>query len=134
MTLFPRSKTRALISKRVISVVAKLNSMGIPVMSRAKGVEAYTLIVAEHGADEQVLSDLRKLEGIAEASLVYGEYDVHCKIKVDDMQQLKHVIEKIRKLKIITSETFIAYEKFSKRAKLVRNSHIRRLGHARTRR
>ena len=103
-------------------------------MSVPKGIEAHTLIVVEHGADEEVLQDLMKLEGIAEASLIYGEYDVYCKIKVDDMQQLKHVIEEIRKLRIITSETFIAYEKLSRRTKLVRNSHIRRLGRARTRR
>jgi DNA-binding Lrp family transcriptional regulator len=103
-------------------------------MSVRKGMEAYTLIVVEHGVDEEVLQDLMSIEGIAEASLIYGEYDIHCKIKVDDMEQLKQLIERIRKLKIITSETFISYEKFSKRAKLVRDKHIRKLGQARTRR
>ena len=34
------------------------------------------LIVVEHGTDEEVLNELMKLEGVTEASLVYGEYDV----------------------------------------------------------
>jgi len=102
-------------------------------MSKRKGLEAYTLIVVEHGADEEVLRDLMKLEGIAESSLVYGKYDIHCKIKVENMDQLKQVIAKIRKLKIMTTETFIAYERASKRVRRLSNSHIRKLGHTRAR-
>ena len=103
-------------------------------MSKGKGIETYTLIVVEHGADEEVLHDLMKLEGISESSLVYGKYDIHCKIKVDSMDQLNQVIEKIRKLKIITTETLIAYERASKRVRRLRNNHIRRLGRTRARR
>lgn len=103
-------------------------------MSKGKGTEAYMLIVVEHGADEEVLHDLMKLDGIAESSLVYGEYDIHCKIKVDSMDQLKQVIEKIRKLKIMTTETLVAYERASKRVRRLTNNHVRRLGRTRARR
>lgn len=103
-------------------------------MYRGKDIEAFTLIIVEHGTDEEVLHDLMKLKGIAEASLIYGKYDIHCKIKVKEMDQLKKVIEKIRKLRIITTETFIAYERLSKRAKMLRNNNIRRLGQTRARR
>ena len=84
-------------------------------MSKGEGVEAYELIVVEHGTDEEILRDLVKIEGITDASLVYGEFDVHCKIKVNNMDELKKVITKIRKLRIITSETLIAYEAISKK-------------------
>ena len=39
----------------------------------------------EHGTDEEVLDEIIKIKGITESSLVYGEYDIHCKIEVDDI-------------------------------------------------
>ena len=103
-------------------------------MSKGEGIEAYELIVVEHGTDEEILRDLIKIEGITEASLVYGEFDVHCKIKVNSMDELKKVITKIRKLRIITSETLIAYDAISKKERGLTNGHIRRMHHNRARR
>ena len=103
-------------------------------MSKGEGVEAYELIVVDHGTDQEVLRDLIKIEGITEASLVYGEFDVHCKIKVDNMDELKEVITKIRKLRIITSETLIAYEAISKSKSRLTNGHIRKMHRNRARR
>ena len=97
-----------------------------------KGVEAYMLLVVEHGADEEVLQGLMEIDGIAEASLVLGEYDVHCKLRIDSMKKMREVIAKVRKLRILTSETLIAYEK-APRVKRITNSHIRKLGHKRAR-
>ena len=102
-------------------------------MSKGEGLEAYVLIVAEHGTDEEVLNNLIKLRGVTEASLVYGEYDIHCKIKVGNMHKLREVIEKIRKLKVITTETLIAYERASKRVRRLTNRHHKKLWHARAR-
>lgn len=95
-------------------------------------VEAYILLVVEHGADEEVLHDLMKIEGIEESSLVYGEYDVHCKLRVESMKKLREVHDEVRKLRILTSETLIAYEK-APRVKRVTNRHIRKMGHGRAR-
>ena len=95
-------------------------------------VEAYMLLVVEHGADEEVLHDLMKIEGIEESSLVYGEYDIHCKLRVESMKKLREVHDEVRKLRILTSETLIAYEK-APRVKRVTNRHIRKLGHGRAR-
>ena len=103
-------------------------------MSKEEGIEAYGLIVAEHGADEEVLQALMKIEGVTEASLVYGEFDIHCKIEVENMAKLKEVIAKIRKLKVITTETLIAYERISKRISRLTNRHIKKMHHNRTRR
>lgn len=95
-------------------------------------LEAYVLLVVEHGADEEVLQNLIKIEGIEEASLVLGEYDIHCKIRANSMKKIREVIAKIRKLRILTSETLVAYKK-APRLKRVTNRHIRKLGHERAR-
>jgi DNA-binding Lrp family transcriptional regulator len=99
-------------------------------VSKGKGVEAYTLIVVEHGADEEVLKELMALEGIAEASLIYGKYDIHCKIKVNHIDKIKEIIKEIRKLNVITTETFIVYERAYQKS-CIRDDHIRRLGETR---
>lgn len=97
-----------------------------------KNLEAYVLIVVEHGADEEVLQNLTKIEGIEEASLVFGEYDVHCKLRVEGMEKLREILAKVRKLRILTSETLIAYEKAPKVSRIT-NRHIRNLRHKRAR-
>ena len=97
-----------------------------------KIVEAYMLLVVEHGADEEVLQNLIKIEGIEEASLVLGEYDVHCKLRVESMKKMREILAKVRKLRILTSETLVAYEKAPRVRKLT-NRHIRKLGHKRAR-
>jgi len=102
-------------------------------MSEGEGVEAYELIVAEHGADDEVLKALMKIKGVAEASLVYGEFDIHCKIVVENMTKLKEVITQIRKLKVITTETLITYERISKRISRLTNRHYKKMHHNRTR-
>ena len=95
-------------------------------------VEAYMLLVVEHGADEEVLQNLMKIEGIKEASLVLGEYDVHLKLRVDSMSKLREIVAEVRKLRILTSETLIAYKKAPK-VRRITNRHIRNLGHKRAR-
>jgi len=97
-----------------------------------RSVEAYMLLVVEHGADEEVLQNLTKIEGVEEASLVLGEYDIHCKLRVDSMKEMREVLDRIRRLRILTSETLVAYEK-APRVKKVTNRHVRKLGHKRAR-
>ena len=101
-------------------------------MSKGEGIEAYELLVVEHGTDEEVLRELIKIEGVTEASLVYGEFDIHCKIEVKNMAKLKEVIAKIRKLKVITTETLIAYDRISKRISRITNRLHKKMHHNRT--
>ena len=103
-------------------------------MSTIKSIEAYVLVSVEHGADEEVLDGLIKIDGLKEASLVYGEYDLHCKIEVADMDALGEVIRTIRTFKVRTTETLIAYERGSERVKRLSNRQRRQLHRARTRR
>lgn len=95
-------------------------------------VEAYMLLVVEHGADEEILQNLSEIDGIEESSLVLGEYDVHCKLRVENMAKLREILAKVRKLRILTSETLIAYKK-APRVRKVTNHHIRKMGHKRAR-
>jgi len=102
-------------------------------MISQKNVEAYMLIVVEHGAEHEVLEALMKFEGIVESSLVYGEFDIHCKLLVESMEELKEVHGEVRKLRILTSETLITYERAPKKERRVKNNRVRKLGHTRAR-
>ena len=99
-----------------------------------KSIKAYTLISVEHGADEEVLDGLTKIDGVKEASLVYGEYDIHCRIEVADMDKLREVIAMIRTLKVRTTETLITFKRASERVKRLSNRRLRQLWQERTRR
>ena len=57
-------------------------------------VIAYMLLVVEHGAEDEVLQDLTLIEGVEEASMVLGEYDIHCKLKVNSMKEMREILAK----------------------------------------
>lgn len=101
-------------------------------MFDGESVIAYVLIVVEHGADEDVLKSLTKIDGVEEASLVLGEYDIHCTIKVNTMKEMREVLAKVRKLRILTSETLVAIKK-APRVRRTTNRHVRKMGHERAR-
>ena len=74
---------------------------------------AYVIINVKAGTGEEVLEDLVKLEGVTEACLVYGIYDILCKIEVDNMDLLKEVVTRIRKLNNVRlTQTLVAYKTF----------------------
>ena len=57
----------------------------------------------------EVLKDVEAIEGVQEAEMVYGVYDIVAKVKVETMDQLKHIIAyKIRMLaKVLTTQTLM---------------------------
>lgn len=73
---------------------------------------AFVLINAEIGSEEEVLKELRKVEGVQEAYVVYGVYDVVAKIKADTMDKLKDVVTwHVRRLnKVRSTLTMIVVE------------------------
>jgi len=73
---------------------------------------AFVLINAEIGSEEDVLKELRKVEGIQEAYVVYGVYDVVAKVKADTMDKLKDIVTwHIRRLnKVRSTLTMIVIE------------------------
>jgi len=57
------------------------------------------VINAEMGSEEEVLDELKKLEGVTEAYCVYGVYDIIVKVEADSMEELKDAVAwKVRKM------------------------------------
>jgi len=73
---------------------------------------AFVLINAEIGSEEAVLQELLKVEGVQEAYIVYGVYDVVAKIKADTMEKLKDIVTwHVRRLnKVRSTLTMIVME------------------------
>jgi DNA-binding Lrp family transcriptional regulator len=73
---------------------------------------AFVLINAEIGSEEEVLKELRKMEGVHEAYVVYGVYDVVAKVKADTMDKLKDIVTwHVRRLnKVRSTLTMIVIE------------------------
>jgi DNA-binding Lrp family transcriptional regulator len=73
---------------------------------------AFVLINAEIGSEEEVLKELKKVEGVVEAFVVYGVYDVVAKIRADTMDRLKDVVTwHVRRLnKVRSTLTMIVVE------------------------
>jgi len=73
---------------------------------------AFGLINAEIGSEEEVLKELNKVEGVVEAFVVYGVYDVVTKIRADTMDKLKDIVTwHVRRLnKVRSTLTMIVVE------------------------
>jgi DNA-binding Lrp family transcriptional regulator len=73
---------------------------------------AFVLINAEIGSEEEVLNELNKVEGVVEAFVVYGVYDVVTKIRADTMDKLKDIVTwHVRRLnKVRSTLTMIVVE------------------------
>lgn len=65
---------------------------------------AFVLINTEIGAEEEVINELRKIENIKEAYVVYGVYDIIAKVEADSMDKLKEIVSwKVRRLDKVRS-------------------------------
>jgi len=74
--------------------------------------QAFVLINVESGAEEDLVRELKKVEGVEEAYYSYGVYDIIAKIKADSMEKLKEMVtHKIRILsKVRSTLTLIMME------------------------
>jgi DNA-binding Lrp family transcriptional regulator len=73
---------------------------------------AFVLINVESGSEDEVLKELKKMEGVEEAYFSYGVYDLITRIKADTMENLKDMVSrKIRTLnKVRSTLTLIMME------------------------
>ena len=73
---------------------------------------AFVLINVESGSEDEVLKELKKIEGVEEAYFSYGVYDLITKIKADTMENLKDMVtRRIRALnKVRSTLTLIMME------------------------
>jgi len=66
---------------------------------------AYILLNTEIGAKNQVLKELRDIEGIEEAYDLWGVYDILANVKAENTEKLKHIItNRIEKIGQINSK------------------------------
>jgi DNA-binding Lrp family transcriptional regulator len=61
---------------------------------------AFVLINVESGSEDEVLQELKKIEGVEEAYFSYGVYDLITKIKAETMEQLKEMVT--RKIRVLS--------------------------------
>ena len=71
---------------------------------------AFVLVNAELGYEEDVLREIRKLDDVREAHLVYGMYDIMVKVEGPSVDKVKDTVNtRIRKMdKIRSTLTMIA--------------------------
>ena len=74
--------------------------------------KAYVLINVESGSEEEVLEQIKKLEGVEEAYFSYGVYDIIAKIKSETMAKLRETVtQKMRTIsKVRSTLTLIMME------------------------
>ena len=53
---------------------------------------ALVLITTEPGREQDVVNELSEMSEIEEAMVLFGEYDVYCKVVVDDFSQLSDLV------------------------------------------
>ena len=53
---------------------------------------AFVLIDAKLGSENVVLGALKKVSGVKEAYIVYGDYDIIAKIQADTSDELKEIV------------------------------------------
>ncbi len=56
----------------------------------------YVLVNTEPSQMESVLEKIKEIEGIEEAYMVYGTYDILVKVKTEIQKELKGIVQKIR--------------------------------------
>jgi DNA-binding Lrp family transcriptional regulator len=73
---------------------------------------AIVLINTEIGGEQEVFDELSRIEGVREAYIVYGVYDIVVKLEADTMDKLKEIVaSRIRRLpKVRSTLTMIVVE------------------------
>jgi len=73
---------------------------------------AFVLINTEIGAEREVAKEIVQIEGVEEAYVIYGVYDIIAKVRAENIDKLKEIITlKIRKMsKVRSTLTMIVVE------------------------
>jgi DNA-binding Lrp family transcriptional regulator len=70
---------------------------------------AFVFINTEPASMSEVLKKVKAVEGVEEAEMIYGVYDIVAKVKTETMDQLKQIITyKIRRLdNVLATQTLL---------------------------
>ena len=67
---------------------------------------ALVLLTTEPGREQDVVNELSEMSEIEEAMVLFGEYDVYCKVVVEDFSQLSDlVLRNVRTLSGVVETT-----------------------------
>ena len=67
---------------------------------------ALVLLTTEPGREQDVVNELKEMSEIEEAMVLFGEYDVYCKVIVEDFSQLSDlVLRNVRTLSGVVETT-----------------------------
>ncbi len=74
--------------------------------------KAFVLINVESGFEDNVLKELKAIQGVEEAYFSYGVYDIITKVKAESMEELKTMVTRnVRSLpKVRSTLTLIMME------------------------
>jgi len=86
-------------------------------------VKAYVLFKVSSGSERDICKKIVELDGVLEASVIYGEYDLVAKVSAQDLGQLEEFLtEKIRTMpSIVLTSTMIVAREY--KGKSERNPH-----------
>jgi DNA-binding Lrp family transcriptional regulator len=73
-----------------------------PNMSPVKPLVSYLLLLVDVGKEQSVARELRRLPGVTEAQVVYGEFDVVARIELGDVTLMDETVTMARKLPGVT--------------------------------
>jgi DNA-binding Lrp family transcriptional regulator len=74
-------------------------------------VNAYILITMRPGNSDNAIKEMRKLEHVEKISVVAGEFDIVIRVKVDDLELLLDVTNKIHMVNGVQKTTTQIIEK-----------------------
>jgi DNA-binding Lrp family transcriptional regulator len=60
-------------------------------------LKAYVLLITSIGKEMDVVNEMKKLNGIKDATAVYGEYDVVLEVEGANLDELNKVIGQVRR-------------------------------------
>jgi len=71
---------------------------------------AFVFITTEPAAMVEVLKEVKAVDGVEEAEMVHGVYDIVARVNVDTLDKLKHIISnQIRRInKVKSTQTLLA--------------------------
>lgn len=65
---------------------------------------AFVLFKVDSGSEDKILQELKEIEGIQEAHVSYGAYDLIARVKADTLEKLKDdITQKVRLIKNVRS-------------------------------
>jgi DNA-binding Lrp family transcriptional regulator len=68
-------------------------------------VKAYFMAIVKKGTEHEVSEKIRKLNGVTDATVTYGLYDIVVRIEAQNLGQLDSLITEMRRIEEILQTT-----------------------------